>query len=436
VELAGISFCASVVIPTPVLPMKNLPLVFSLAAVLLIPSLAYAAEVTPAASTNTTVASSVAAPATTAATASATSASAPRAASGRGRGGAPATATNHVEVPAKGAIWMPSPNPASVGNYPYGPDSVVQDGVPQGTFEKFTHTSSIVYPGIMRRVWIYVPAQYDAKVPACLMVVQDGVMQYAGRVADPTLGITPEYRVPTVIDNLIARKELPVIISVFIDSGSTTLGDTGRPVKQNRSIEYDTVSDAYDQFLTKEILPEVEKKYNIRKDPAGRAIIGISSGAICAFNVAWNHPDQFGKVLSDVGSFTNIRGGNVFPSLVQAADKKPIKVFLSDGVNDNRSPQDPTRDWYLQNKAMYEALRDKGYDVRYVLGENIHGSKLGGPIFPDSLRWLWSDQLPKAATDTTAPASPTITTTAATQPATGNATPAPSAIPATAALAK
>jgi enterochelin esterase family protein len=244
-------------------------------------------------------------------------------------------------------------------------------------------------------VWIYVPAQYNPKVPACLMVVQDGVMQYAGRMDDRTMGVTAEYRVPTVIDNLTARGELPVIISVFLDSGSTTLGDTGRPVKQNRSIEYDTVSDQYYQFLSKEILPIVEKKYNIRKDPAGRAIIGISSGAICAFTVAWNHPDQFGKVLSDVGSFTHIRGGDVYPSLVQAAEKKPIKVFLSDGTNDNRRPDDPKGDWYLQNKLMYEMLHDKGYEVRYVLGENAHGSKLGGPIFPDSVRWLWSDQFAK-----------------------------------------
>ena len=316
---------------------------------------------------------------------------------GRGGRNAPLTAaTNHIEVPAKGAIFTPSPNPAAIGKYPYGDDSVVHEGVPQGTFEKFTHTSTIVYPGVKRRVWIYVPAQYDPKVPACLMVVQDGVMQYAGRVADRTLGITPEYRVPTVIDNLTARGELPVIISVFLDSGSTTLADTGRPAKQNRSIEYDTVSDQYHQFLSKEILPDVEKKYHLRQDPAGRAIIGISSGAICAFTVAWNHPDQFGKVLSDVGSFTNIKGGQVYPSLVAAAEKKPIKVFMSDGTNDNRNPS-PERDWYLQNKALYENLRDKGYAVRYVLGENIHGSDFGGPIFPDSLRWLWSDQAPRAA---------------------------------------
>jgi enterochelin esterase family protein len=359
--------------------MKATPLAFVLASVLLVPLASHSQD----------------------APSGAASAGAPAPArGGRGRGGAPGFTTNHIEVPAAGAIWMPSPDTNAIGNYPYGPDSVVHDGVPQGTFEKYTHTSQIVYPGVKRRVWIYVPAQYDSNKPACLMVVQDGVMQYAGRVADRAMGITPEYCVPTVIDNLTARGELPVIISVFLDSGSTTLGDTGRPAKQNRSIEYDTVSDQYYQFLSKEILPEVEKKYNLRKDPAGRAIIGISSGAICAFTVAWNHPDQFGKVLSDVGSFTHIRGGDVYPGLVRGADKKPIKIFMSDGTNDNRRPGDPTGDWYLQNKLLYEAFRDKGYEVRYVLGENVHGSKLGGPIFPDSVRWLWSDQLAKAGSAT------------------------------------
>ena len=309
----------------------------------------------------------------------------------RDRAAAP---TNHIEVPAQGAVWMPSPNPAAVGTYPYGPDSVVHPGVPQGTLDQFVHHST-VYSNTVRRVWIYAPAQYDPKVPACLMVFQDGVRQYGVREDQRNVGNTAEYRVPTVIDNLTARKELPVIISVLIDPGSTTLPETGKPRAENRSFEYDTLSDQYYQFLSREILPLVEQKYNIRKDPAGRAICGISSGAICAFTVAWNHPDQFGKVLSDVGSFTDIRGGQVYPALVRAAPRKPLKIFLSDGTNDNRHPETPTRDWYLQNKLMYEAFRDLGYEVRYVLGENVHGSKLGGPIFPDSMRWLWSDQLGK-----------------------------------------
>jgi enterochelin esterase family protein len=306
-----------------------------------------------------------------------------------------AAPTNHVEVPAPGAVWMPSPNPAATGIYPYGPDSLVHEGVPQGALDQFIHKSE-VYSNTVRRFSVYSPAQYDPRTPACLMVFQDGVRQYSVREDQRNLGNTAEYRVPTVIDNLTARKELPVIICVFIDPGSTAIPDTGRPRAENRSVEYDTLSDQYYQFLHQEILPMVEKKYNIRKDAAGRAICGISSGAICAFTVAWNHPDQFGKVLSDVGSFTAIRGGDVYPGLVRNADKKPLKIFMSDGTNDNRRPDNPARDWYLQNKLMYEAFREKGYEVRYVLGENVHGSKLGGPIFPDSMRWLWNDQLAPA----------------------------------------
>jgi len=392
--------------------MNKLPLALALSAALLTPFSGLAQDAAPAASSS---APAMAAPAPATTDAATPAPAAPDAsATGRrgGRGGRPApltAANNHIETPATGAIWIPSPNSNAIGKYPFGPDSIVQPGVPQGTLNEFVFHSQL-YPKTLRRVSVYVPAQYDPKVPACLMVFQDGVRQYSVRADQKNIGNTAEYRVPTVIDNLTARKELPVIVCVFIDPGSTAIPATGKPRAEDRSLEYDTVDDRYYQFLSKELLPMVEKQLNIRKDPAGRAICGISSGAICAFNVACNHPDQFGNVLSDVGSFTNIRGGNIFPSLVKNADKKPIKVFLSDGTNDNRNPDDPTRDWYLQNKQMYENLRDKGYEVRYVLGENVHGSDFGGPIFPDSIRWLWSDQLPKADA---APAQPAASATSA-----------------------
>lgn len=308
---------------------------------------------------------------------------------------------NHSEVPAQGAIWAPSPKGAAeFDNYTLGPDSRVQPGVPQGTWEKFIWDKSEVFPNTVREVWIYVPAQYDPKTPACLMVLQDGPRQYAMRERTPEdnrARRTLEYAVPNVLDNLIHRKELPVMITVFINPGSIATADApainaeGRPNFNNRQVEYDSVADNYSQFLAKEILPPIEKKYNLRKDPAGRAIGGISSGAICAFTVAWNHPDWFGKVLSDVGSFTNIRGGHVYPQLVRDAAKKPLRVHLQDGTNDNRRPATPERDWYLQNKLMFEALRDKGYDVRYVLGDGAHNSKHGAALLPDSLRWLWRE---------------------------------------------
>lgn len=288
-----------------------------------------------------------------------------------------------------------SPAGRKPDDYTFGPDSTVHEGVPQGAWDKITWKSRI-FPDTERFVWTYVPAQYDARKPACLMVFQDGVRQYAEREDNRPAARRAEYRAPTVLDNLMARAELPAIVAVFIDPGSGDIrGRNGNPNFSNRSVEYDTLSDDYSQFLATEILPPIEKKYNIRKDPAGRAIGGISSGAICAFTVAWNHPDWYGKVLSDVGSFTNIRGGQVYPQLVREAARKPIRIHMQDGINDNRRPTDPERDWYLQNKAMYEALKDKGYDVKYVLGDGFHNSKHGGAILPDSLRWLWRDQAAK-----------------------------------------
>ena len=288
--------------------------------------------------------------------------------------------------------------PAGADDYVLGPDSRVQPGVPQGTLEKYRWDQSEIFPNTVRDVWIYVPAQYDPKVPACLMVLQDGPRQYAARErtdAGNRARQTLEYATPNVLDNLIVRKELPVIITVFINPGSTAIDANGRPDFANRSVEYDSVADNYSQFLAKEILPPIEAKYNLRKDPAGRAIGGISSGAICAFTVAWNHPDWFGKVISDVGSFINLRGGHVYPQLIREAPKKPLRIHLQDGIYDNRSPQDPQRDWFLQNRLMSEALTEKLYDVQYVLGHGIHSSKHGGAIFPQTLRWIWRDEVPK-----------------------------------------
>ncbi len=291
------------------------------------------------------------------------------------------------------------PVPAGANDYDLGPDSLVQPGVPQGTWDKFVWDKSEIYPNTIRDVWVYIPAQYDPKVPAALMVIQDGVRQYAAREANDDNRAhrrTPEYCTPTVLDNLIARKELPVIITVFINPGSFKISPTGTPDFANRSVEYDTVSDLYSQFLAKEILPPIEQKYNIRKDVAGRCIAGISSGAICAFTVAFNHPDWFSKVISDVGSFTAIRGGDVYPQLVRDGGKKPLRVHLEDGTNDNRSPDSPKRDWYLQNRLMLEALVDMNYEVQYVLGHGSHGSKHAGAVFPDTLRWTWRNEAPGA----------------------------------------
>jgi len=137
-------------------------------------------------------------------------------------------------------------------------------------------------------------------------------------------------------------------------------------------------------------MPVLYKDYNISKDPEQHGIGGSSSGAIAAFMVAWERPNDFRKVLSNVGSFTNLRGGYVYPERVLASEKKPIRVFLCDGRNDNRSA-DPNRDWFYQNVRLMKALTEKGYDVNYAWGMNLHGQKYGGAILPEMMRWLWRD---------------------------------------------
>jgi enterochelin esterase family protein len=150
------------------------------------------------------------------------------------------------------------------------------------------------------------------------------------------------------------------------------------------------LSTAYSEFLLTEILPEVRKQYNITDDPAGHAICGISSGGICAFTVAWERPDQFRKVVSHVGSFTNIRGGNKYPEIILGSDPRPIRVFVQDGAQDNRGRK-PGWNWVVGNLRLVAALEEKNYDYKYVFGEGAHNGNHGGVIFPDTLRWLWRD---------------------------------------------
>jgi enterochelin esterase family protein len=263
-------------------------------------------------------------------------------------------------------------------DYQPGPDSQEQPGVPQGKVTQHTWTSKI-FEGTVRDYWIYVPAEYDPQKPACVMVFQDG-QAYVNKKGD--------FRVPIVFDNLIYKKEMPVTIGIFINPGTFPAGASDKKPRSNRSFEYDTLSDQYARFLEKEILPEVGKEYNLRQDAAGRGICGISSGGICAFTVAWQRPDLFSKVLSHVGSFTNIRGGDVYPGMIRKTEHKPIRVFLQDGANDLDNQHG---NWPLANQQMALALKFAKYDYKFEYGTGGHNGKHGGAILPESLRWLWRD---------------------------------------------
>lgn len=262
--------------------------------------------------------------------------------------------------------------------YSVQPDSVEQPGVPKGKLTEQARWKSKIFEGTERSWWVYVPAQYRPENPACVMVFQDG-------------GSYRNY-VPTVFDNLIAKKEMPVTVGVFVDPGVFAGG------RSNRSFEYDTLSDQYARFLLEEILPEVEKTVKLRRDAASRAICGASSGGIAAFTVGWERPQEFGKVVSWIGSFTNIasgqsrrEGGHNYPALIRKTDKKPIRIFLQDGNNDLDNAHG---NWWLSNLQMSRALAFKEYDYKFVGGYGFHSHQHGRAIFPDTLRWLWRDYKP------------------------------------------
>ena len=262
--------------------------------------------------------------------------------------------------------------------FPLGPDSLVQPGVPQGELIKFEFAGSKIFPGTVREVTVYVPRQYEAAKPACLYVNQDGV----------------QWNAPTVFDNLIARGELPVIIGVFVRPGVVKAADPKIALDRfNRSFEYDGLGDAYARFLIEEVLPVVETKktadgraIRISALAADRAIGGSSSGAIAAFTAAWERPDSFSRVFSAIGTYVGLRGGDRYPTLIRKYEPKALRVFLQDGSNDNNIY---AGDWWMANQTMQRALTFAGYEVTHVWGDGVHSGKHGAMLFPEAMRWLW-----------------------------------------------
>ena len=259
------------------------------------------------------------------------------------------------------------------------PDSREQAGVPKGTVKQMPPWESRIFAGTTRDWWVYVPSQYNAASPAAVMVFQDG----AGA----------KDFAPTVFDNLIAKRDMPVTVGVFIQPGVFKEGG-----RSNRSFEYDTLSDQYARFLLEEILPEVEKTVKLRHDAASRAIAGASSGGICAFTVAWERPNEFSRVMSWIGSFTNIasgktlrEGGHNYQALVRKTPKKPIRIFLQDGSNDLDNAHGS---WPLANQTLAKSLAYAGYDYRFEFGNGFHNNRHGRAMLPDTLRWLWRGYQP------------------------------------------
>ena len=264
--------------------------------------------------------------------------------------------------------------------YPLTADSKPQEGVPKGEVLKFTFENSKIFPGTWREYWVYVPAQYRPDKPACVYVNQDG----------------RQYEAPTVFDNLIHKKEMPITIGVFVMHGKVRAADSNAALDRfNRSFEYDGLGDNYARFLLEELLPEVEKQKTsdgrqIRLSKSGndRAIGGASSGAICAFTAAWERPSEFSRVFSSIGTYVGLRGGDRYATLLRKYEPKAIRIYLQDGSADLNIYGG---DWWMANQTMERALVFSGYEVQHIWGEGAHNQRQATAVFPDAMRWLWKD---------------------------------------------
>lgn len=263
--------------------------------------------------------------------------------------------------------------------YVLGEDSLEQENVPKGNVIKFVCKSDLLKE-THRECYIYVPAQYNPNKAAALMVFQDG-HAYVNKEGD--------FRVPIVFDNLIHKKEMPITIGLFVNPGHNSSDLPENPFKaSNRSEEYDSLNDSYVSFLIEELIPEISKTFNLTTDPKMRVICGLSSGGICAFTAAWERPDYFKNVISHIGSFTNIRGGHNYEAMIRKTPKKDIKVYLQDGTNDLDNEHG---NWWLANLQMASSLKYKSYEYLFVKGIGKHDGKHGGSVFPEAVKWIWSD---------------------------------------------
>ncbi len=257
---------------------------------------------------------------------------------------------------------------------------LVAQEIPKGEVLKFSFEQSKIFPGTYREYSVYIPKQYSPDKPACVHINQDGV----------------QFNAPAVFDELIAKKEMPITIGVFIGHGRVkALDSTAALDRFNRSFEYDGLGDNYARFLLEELLPDVETKkasdgraLKLSKDGNDRCIAGSSSGAICAFTAAWERPHEFRRVFSAIGTYVGLRGGNEYGTLVRKVEPKALRIFLQDG---NQDLNIYGGDWWMANQELERSLTFAGYEVNHKWGDGGHNGKHATEIFPDAMRWLWKD---------------------------------------------
>jgi enterochelin esterase-like enzyme/sugar lactone lactonase YvrE len=253
----------------------------------------------------------------------------------------------------------------------YKPPAIAPADIKEGAIKQFTFTASKVFPGTVRDVTVFIPAQYDGSKPACVYVKTDGY--------NP--------REKTLIETMIATKEMPVTVGVFVRPGDLPAPMLGTLGRRNRDFEYDGVSDSNVRFLVEELLPFIAQEYRLNLSTNGndRCISGGSSGGIAAFTAAWNRPETFSRVYSASGSWVAFRGGHEFPTMVRKFEAKPIRTFLTTATHDM---ENCAGDWFLLDQEMDKALKFSGYEYQFRV---IDGPHVAGYLehWQEAMAYLW-----------------------------------------------
>ena len=258
-----------------------------------------------------------------------------------------------------------------VGAAKYEPPAIKPEDVLPGVTKQFTFTQSAIFPGTVREVTVFIPAQYDGSKPACVYVKTDGY----------------NAREKTLLETMIATKEMPVTIGVFVRPGELPAPMKGTLGRRNRDFEYDGVSDNNVRFVIDELLPFVAKEFSLKLSTDGndRCISGGSSGGIAAFTAAWHRPDAFSRVYAASGSWVAFRGGHEFPTMVRKYEAKPIRAFLTTATRDM---ENCAGDWFLLDQEMDKALKFSGYDYQFRI---IDGRHVAGYMenWQEAMAYLW-----------------------------------------------
>jgi enterochelin esterase-like enzyme len=246
----------------------------------------------------------------------------------------------------------------------------------------------------LRQVAVYLPAGYVANTPSPFIVVQDG-QTYVSDAGTPS---TDKAFIPPMLDNLIYEKRIPPIVAVLIAPG---------PGGQ-RTIEYDTVSDRYTNFIETEVLPRIARDYQVAftTDPEGRATFGMSSGAAAALTMAWLHPNLYHRVVSYSGTFVALQRNVTAPNgawdfhqtFIPNSARKPLRLWLHVSENDlgATSPAEQMRNWVIANDRMAEVLKAKGYPYQFVFSEAAGhvDQRVQLQTMPEAFEWVWKGYTP------------------------------------------